>query len=69
MTEYVIWGKPPGDTDEQLLVVNPGGKPVTKKSRAEELLVNLVKVHGCSDCRIQVLDGSLPDFVNVLSKK
>jgi len=55
--EYVIWGIPPKDTDETLLLTaGTDGKRITKKSDALKLLKLLVTKHGVKKARIQELD-------------
>ena len=55
--EYVIWGIPPKDKDETLLLTTgTDGKRITKKSDAMKLLKFLVTKHGVKKARIQELD-------------
>jgi len=55
--EYVIWGIPPKDEDETLLLTTGrDGKRITKKSDAMKLLKLLVTKHGVKKARIQELD-------------
>jgi hypothetical protein len=54
--EYVIWGKPPGRNNDDLLMTVCEGKPITDKDLAERLCRTLEKYHGCTDTRIQTLD-------------
>ena len=55
--EYVIWGIPPKDKDETLLLTaGKDGKRITKKSDALKLLKLLVTKHGVKKARIQELD-------------
>ena len=55
--EYVIWGIPPKDKDETLLLTaGKDGKRITKKSDAMKLLKLLVTKHGVKKARIQELD-------------
>ena len=54
--EYVIWGIPPKDKDETLLLtVGRDGKRITKKSDANKLMKFLVS-KGVKKARIQTLD-------------
>lgn len=62
MAEFAIWGIPAGANDETLLVAMPGGKPIVDRATAERMLGALQSVHGCRQCRIQILDGSMPKF-------
>jgi hypothetical protein len=50
MTEYPIWGAPPGQKDETLLYV------ATSMDSAREVVKILETVHGCTDCRVQTLN-------------
>ena len=55
--EYVIWGIPPKEKDETLLLTTgTDGKRITKKSDARKLLKLLVDKHGVKKARIQELD-------------
>jgi len=55
--EYVIWGIPPKDKDETLLLTTGrDGKRITKKSDAMKLLKLLTTKHGVKKARIQELD-------------
>jgi hypothetical protein len=55
--EYVIWGIPPKDNDETLLLTTgTDGKRITKKSDAMKLLKLLTTKHGVKKARIQELD-------------
>lgn len=60
--EYVIWGIPPGQADETILLAEPNGTPITSIEAARQYLKQLEAKHGCSKCRIQTLDGTLPNF-------
>jgi hypothetical protein len=62
MTEYAIWGIPPGQSEETLLLAMPQGKPITDRAEADKLMATLQSKHGCRNCRIQTLDGSIPNF-------
>ena len=55
--EYVIWGIPPKDKYETLLLTTgKDGKRITKKSDATKLMKFLVTKHGVKKARIQELD-------------
>jgi len=56
--EYVIWGKAPHSTIEDLLVSEKAG--IGNLAQAERVLQSLESKHGCRDCRIQVIDLSVP---------
>ena len=58
MKEYVIWGKAPNSKTEDLLVSEKAG--INSQAQAESVLRSLESKHGCSDCRIQVIDLSVP---------
>lgn len=60
--EYVIWGIPPGKSDESLLVAKLEGKPVTDKNAAEKVKSVLEDKHGCTEVRIQTVNLSDNDF-------
>lgn len=67
MTEYIIWGIAPNDPDEQILLTTHGGKPITRQATATALALMLTAKHNCRFCRIQAIDGSLPDFAATLN--
>ena len=58
MKEYVIWGKAPNSKTEDLLVSERAG--INSQAQAESVLRSLESKHGCTECRIQVLDLSEP---------
>jgi len=60
--EYVIWGVPPNEEEEKLLLTNLEGKPVTDIEVAKNLKSVLEKKHGCTNVRIQTVDLSDNDF-------
>ena len=66
MTEFAIWGVPPHQTEEALLIDKPHGKVITDRDYAERLVRELEEKHGCTKVRIQELDGTLPDFTKTL---
>ena len=57
-TEYVLWGVPPGQREEVLVLDAPGGKPITKLSSAKKYKKVLEKEHGVTKIRIQTIDFS-----------
>lgn len=59
--EYVIWGIPPGQQDEVPLYTL-----AETEEQAKAVIVVLEKKHGCRACRIQVIDGTAPDFVGAV---
>lgn len=61
-TEYIVWGIPPGEEHENVLYTQ-----AKTMKRAREVCKILETGHGCTKCRVQVLDGSLPDFRNVFN--
>lgn len=56
MFEYVIWGIAPNKTEEELLVANLEGKPITDKTLAEATKELLTNRHGCTNVRIQTIN-------------
>ncbi len=67
--EYVIWGIPPGQTDEVVLVASYGGKQITDKKIASKIAEWATK-RGASSVRIQEVDLSTPpDFGQTLNLK
>jgi hypothetical protein len=58
--EYVVWGVPPGAVDEVPLYTL--AETLTKAKQA----VVILEKKGCSACRIQVIDGTDPDFVGAV---
>lgn len=56
--EYVLWGVPPGEREEVLVLDAPGGKPITKLSSAKKYKAVLEKEHGVTKVRIQTIDFS-----------
>ena len=53
MTEFAIWGVPPHQTEEALLIDKPHGKVITDRDYAERLVRELEEKHGCTKVRIQ----------------
>ncbi len=51
--EYVIWGIPPGQSDETVLYTR-----AETMERAEQAAALLASRHGCCNLRIQVIDLS-----------
>ena len=67
MKEYTIWGKVAGDPWEQLLLTaGRDGKPITDPATAKEL-ADWCTAKGAKSVRVQVYDGSPPDFVAALN--
>ena len=58
MKEFVIWGKAPNPKIEDLLVSEKAG--INSQAQAESVLRSLESKHGCTECRIQVIDLSKP---------
>lgn len=58
MREYVIWGIAPGETDEQPLVVNWQGSPITDSDVAERLRQLCESKLGATRTRVQTIDLS-----------
>jgi hypothetical protein len=63
--EYVIWGKAPNSTTEDLLVCEKAG--INNQAWADRVVNSLETEHGCKDCRVQVLDLSTPFTWNARS--
>jgi hypothetical protein len=63
-TEYVIWGLPPGKTDE--LDRAPLYTLARSMEEAQKVMAILEKEHGCREMTVQVLDGTLPDFAKTV---
>ena len=53
--EYAIWGVPPGETEETLLVATPKGKPITSKDDADRWALACER-RGATEVRIQAVD-------------
>jgi len=51
MKEFVIWGIPPGKTEEDLLYTK-----AKTEAEAKVVINNLVGIYGVTKARIQVLD-------------
>ena len=51
MNEFIIWGIPPQQTTETLLHTKS-----TSIDNAKKVIGILETVHGCTNCRIQVLN-------------
>lgn len=60
--EYVIWGVPPDEEEEELLLANLEGEPVTDIEVAKNFKSVLEKKHGCTNVRIQKVNLSDNDF-------
>ncbi|UUV43727.1 hypothetical protein RCKEEF_87 [Rhodobacter phage RcKeef] len=58
--EYVIWGKEKGKTDA--LDEVPLYTKAESMEQAERVMTILEREHGCHSMRVQVLDGTLPNF-------
>lgn len=56
MIEYVIWGIPPGQSDETLLVSESAG--ITTLAKAEQVAEMLRQKYGATAVRIQAVDLS-----------
>ena len=54
--EYAIWGIPPGQTEETLLLAKPQGKFITDRGHAERLKKLLEEKYGATKVRIQEID-------------
>jgi hypothetical protein len=60
--EYALWGIPANAQEETLLLAKVDGEFITTHSDAEKYKAVLENKYGCKSVRIQMLDGSLPDF-------
>jgi hypothetical protein len=63
--EYVIWGLTADQTDklhEQPLYTN-----ATSMEQARKVMRILAEKHNCHAMRIQVIDGTIPDFAKTLA--
>ena len=54
--EYVVWGVPKGETDEQVLYTK-----ATTNDRATQAK-KILETKGCTQVRVQVLDMSVDDL-------
>jgi hypothetical protein len=63
MREYVLWGTPKGETDPL------HERPLTCTTDREHLATvrTLATADGWHSFRVQLLDGSLPDFVGCIA--
>jgi hypothetical protein len=62
--EYVIWGIPPGESEENVLHTKS-----RSMGEAKKILRILEEEHGCKKCRIQVLDlTARPDFSKIFNR-
>lgn len=55
-TEYVVWGIPKGETDEQVLYTK--ATTATRAAQAKTIL----ETKGCTQVRIQVVDMAADDL-------
>ena len=53
LSEYVIWGIPPGESESTLLVASHKNEVITSKDLAEELKRKLENKFDCTECFIQ----------------
>ena len=60
MLEYIVWGLTADKTDK--LDELPLYTNAKTKQEAEKVMAILASKHGCHAMRIQVLDGSMPNF-------
>lgn len=61
--EYVIWGVPKGESEEQVLISEQFG--LTSLEQANKVMDRLVNEYGCTNCRVQSIDlrnGIANDF-------
>jgi hypothetical protein len=57
-TEYVLWGVPPGKSEEAILMTSFDGKTITDPKVAENLKKVLSDKHKCTKVRIQTVNMS-----------
>ena len=53
LSEYLIWGFPPGENEQKLLVTSYNSEVITSKEMAESLARNLENTHKCTNVTIQ----------------
>jgi hypothetical protein len=58
MKEYIIWGIPPNQESETILVSEKAN--IKTMRQANETVELLTSKHGCKACRVQVIDFSEP---------
>ncbi len=58
--EYVIWGKRRTANEEELLLEQFDGLPITSREDAEMAAIVLRRKYGCRDVRIQEIDLTTP---------
>ena len=62
--EYVIWGRPPGATEETLLLARVEGETINDRQAAQRYAGVLEQKHGCTKTRIQEINLAAPlDFL------
>jgi len=59
-THYVIWGKPPGEKYEVLLLEKVQGEDIFKMEDAKFYKRVLEEKHHCTDVRISKIDYTKP---------
>lgn len=63
--EYIIWGIPLGEEHENVLHTKS-----KSMAEAKKIIKILEEEHGCTKCRVQVLDlTKAPDFSKIFSKR
>lgn len=62
MQEFIIWGIPNGDEYEQVLYTR-----AESIHGAERVMAHLYKEGLATNCRIQVIDGEIPDFTKAIN--
>jgi hypothetical protein len=58
MKEYIIWGVPPKQTSETILVCEKAN--LKSMQHANDTVKLLTDKHDCKDCRVQIIDLSEP---------
>ena len=62
--EFIIWGCPHNETDENILYTL-----AESHAEANKVIQTLEKDHGCTGCRVQEFDPTAPpDFINIFNK-
>jgi hypothetical protein len=65
--EYVIWGIPAGQQDEQLLLTALDGKTITARPDAEHAARYITRAYGASKCRIQAVEINSMDWRSIVA--
>ena len=63
--EYVVWGLTAAQSDK--LHEQPLYTQATSMEQARKVMEILSNKHGCHAMRVQVIDGTMPDFAKTLA--